>query len=244
MTLRLGADTANLTFGPNDENAFYRVAATTLAFKGTLQMNDRGHFKNKLSHSGGFDVVLPATPWDGELFTLVDNVNFPSFDWRMRFNARSFASQNLYWEFVGGLPLVSAYESSTTLTGSANTWYTFGGPSGGTPGPQITVPATGLYQIEVSQLFTLYYSSPPLTLSWTIRTNQAPASPFVVQTLRKVYSTSGDWDTLRDSYTFTQFLTAGDTLNLQYLWSVVTTPTQTSVSNRRIEIRPFRLQAA
>ena len=59
--------------------------------------------------------VLPATPVDGQVVTLVvDAVNFPGVEWLLIFNASTS-----YWDFIGGSPLIV---SATTALPGTSTW--------------------------------------------------------------------------------------------------------------------------
>lgn len=89
----------------------------------------------------GYGTTLPAAPFDGQEFTLVDSITNPSYVWRFRYNAGSTSAYK--WEFVGGSP------ASAALSGGASTasvWSTF------VPldGPAITVARAGDYTVDWS----------------------------------------------------------------------------------------------
>ena len=48
----------------------------------------------------GYGTILPASPIDGQEYTLVDSLTNPSYQWRFRWNAGSSSAYK--WEFVGG----------------------------------------------------------------------------------------------------------------------------------------------
>jgi hypothetical protein len=56
-----------------------------------------------LRASSNYGTSLPASPVDGQEFTLVDSITNPTYQWRFRYNAGSSSAYK--WEFVGGAPL-------------------------------------------------------------------------------------------------------------------------------------------
>lgn len=85
-----------------------------------------------------YGTSLPASPIDGQEFTLVDSLTAPTYLWRLRYNAGSASAYK--WEFVGGTPL-SAYVETSESTSSL----TFTDLA--TVGPSVTAPRAGEYRI-------------------------------------------------------------------------------------------------
>jgi len=93
--------------------------------------------------AGGFVISagtsLPANPFDGMEYDLVDSLATPVYAWRCRYVA---AITDAYkWVVVGGAPIeqrIAAAESTASTTFIDLT----------TVGPQIVVPRTGLYHID------------------------------------------------------------------------------------------------
>lgn len=63
-----------------------------------------------LAQTGNYGTAFPASPVDGQEYTLVDSTSNPSYIWRFRYNNGSSSAYK--WEFVGG----SYLEGTTTLT--------------------------------------------------------------------------------------------------------------------------------
>lgn len=93
-----------------------------------------------------FVTALPASPVDGqEVYYLPDSTT--PVVWHFRYRA---GSPNLdKWEFLGGPPLVATVSTGETVTGTA---YTTG--QAATPGPGITLPLNGSYDITVMATIT------------------------------------------------------------------------------------------
>lgn len=54
-------------------------------------------------NSTGYGTSLPASPFDGQEYVLVDSLTAPTYTWRFRFNSGSSSAYK--WEFVGGTPV-------------------------------------------------------------------------------------------------------------------------------------------
>lgn len=92
-----------------------------------------------LGSGGGYGTSLPASPTDGQEFTLVDSATAPTYQWRFRYNANSVNTDK--WEFVGGLPR-RVDGSGATVTNVA-----FTDPSAVV---SFTAPRAGQYDIEIA----------------------------------------------------------------------------------------------
>jgi hypothetical protein len=85
----------------------------------------------------GYGTSLPGSPYDGQVFTLVDSGGGTTYQWTFRYNAGS-ASANK-WEFIGGTPARTASGSGTFATTT---------PTALTAGAQFTIPRAGEYTIN------------------------------------------------------------------------------------------------
>ena len=107
--------------------------------------------------TSSYGTTLPASPYDGQEAVLVDSVTNPSYQWRFRYNAGS--SSTYKWEFIGGAPAQNEIATSEQVTGNVYVDMP-------TPGPLLTVPRAGDYDIEwsaeiVHQTATGYAVSAP-----------------------------------------------------------------------------------
>jgi len=119
-----------LEWGPGNaavDANLYRSAAAVLRTDGALS-------------SGAYGISLPASPVDGQEYTLVDSLTNPTYQWRFRYNAGSTSSYK--WEFVGGAPKVI-----TDLTAPSTTSSSYVLLSGG---PVFTIPRAGEYDLGMS----------------------------------------------------------------------------------------------
>jgi len=87
----------------------------------------------------GYGTSLPASPSDGQEYTLVDSMTTPTYQWRFRYNAGS--SSTYKWEYVGG---ADAYAEVTTDQSTSSTSFT----DLATVGPSLTTPRAGDYIVE------------------------------------------------------------------------------------------------
>lgn len=97
-----------------------------------------GALKTGANSTGGYGTTLPASPIDGQEFTLVDSTTSPTYQWRFRYNAGS--SNTDKWEFVGGSPARVAIATNETTTSLTYVDLT-------TAGPSFTAPRAGQYLI-------------------------------------------------------------------------------------------------
>jgi hypothetical protein len=86
-----------------------------------------------------YGTTLPASPADGQEAILVDSLTAPTYQWRFRYNAARATNK---WEFIGGAP-ASAYVATAEATSSTS--YV----ALATPGPSITVPRAGIYDVRI-----------------------------------------------------------------------------------------------
>jgi len=122
--VRIGdnAGAAAILFGSAGDANLYRSAAGVLRTDGALSV-------------GAYGTSLPASPVDGQEYTLVDSTTTPTYTWRFRYNAGSSSSYK--WEFVGGAPL-TAQSGAFSPTGDS-TWRS---------GVSVTMARAGEYQVQ------------------------------------------------------------------------------------------------
>jgi hypothetical protein len=94
---------------------------------------------------GGIGTTLPASPVDGQEYTLVDSLTLPTYQWRFRYMASITDASK--WVFIGG-----AAKGATVATAESTASTTFVDLA--TVGPQITLPRAGIYEVEVHARFT------------------------------------------------------------------------------------------
>lgn len=85
--------------------------------------------------------ALPASPVDGQEFTLVDSLTAPTYAWRFRYVAS--ISDAYKWLFVGG-----SHGYSVVATSESRNANTYGALT--TAGPSFTIPRAGIYDITIS----------------------------------------------------------------------------------------------
>lgn len=111
--------------------------------------------------TSGIGTSLPATPYDGQKYVLVDSVSAPTYRWAFQYNASSSSAYK--WEFIGGsagFSEVTTYEALTS-TGS------YLGLT--TAGPSFALPRAGDYLIAISALaFNGTASTPSIRMSYDI----------------------------------------------------------------------------
>jgi hypothetical protein len=87
---------------------------------------------------------LPASPYDGQPYILVDSVSAPTYRWSFQYNANSASAYK--WEFIGGTAMQNQINTTETKAAGA----TYGALT--TAGPTITVPRAGDYDVLVGAL--------------------------------------------------------------------------------------------
>jgi len=118
----------------------------------------------------GYGTTLPASPYNGQEFVLVDSTTNPSYQWRLRFNANSTSAYK--WEFVGGAP-VNGYVGTTESSAAAG-WTDLA-----TIGPSFTLPRAGDYLFAFETTMTCSIANWPhvgLSLSGAAPAIEALAS--------------------------------------------------------------------
>jgi len=86
----------------------------------------------------------PGSPTTGDIHYLVDSATAPTYQWAFRYNGSSTNPDK--WEFVGGPP---AFAEVTASEAANSTTYV----ALSTPGPAITLPRAGQYQVEIGFMF-------------------------------------------------------------------------------------------
>lgn len=100
----------------------------------TLDGLDSTVFQRAASYGTSF----PASPIDGQIFTFVDSLTAPSYQWTFRYNANNTSANK--WEFIGGAPKYVGNSNAVTLsTGS------FGAV---VPDLNFTLPRSGIYSFN------------------------------------------------------------------------------------------------
>jgi hypothetical protein len=69
--------------------------------------------------TGAYGTSLPASPVDGQVYTLVDSTTNPTYQWTFRYNASSTSAYK--WEYIGGTP-VHAYALAQEGIGASTGW--------------------------------------------------------------------------------------------------------------------------
>lgn len=93
----------------------------------------------------GYGNSLPANPADGDEYVLVDNVQTPSYQWRLRYNALSTGNK---WEYVGGTPWFKYVAAAEQISSASFV---------DCPTPmQVVAPRAGVYRIEMGFLVEQY----------------------------------------------------------------------------------------
>jgi hypothetical protein len=121
---------AGLGLGNPLDTYLYRAAAGVVKFVSAIATSSYG-------------TSLPASPVDGQEYTLVDSITNPSYQWRFRYNGSSVSTYK--WEFVGGGPMIGYSGGDVTNGGATSTWVNI--VSSG-----ITVPRAGEYRCSFSCL--------------------------------------------------------------------------------------------
>jgi hypothetical protein len=83
--------------------------------------------------------ALPATPFDGQEVVLTDSLTAPTYTWRFRYVAAKASNK---WVFVGGSRFIAVTVANNLINSGA-----WGDAS--TPGPSLTLPLAGEYDISV-----------------------------------------------------------------------------------------------
>lgn len=87
----------------------------------------------------GRGTTLPATPYDGQEYVLVDSLTVPTYAWRFRYSPESTSAYE--WEFIGGAAV--DHEVATDQSTASTTYVDLG-----TVGPTVVVPREGDYNVS------------------------------------------------------------------------------------------------
>lgn len=99
----------------------------------------------EITGSGTSVSALPASPYDGQIiFYTADATN--GIIWQFRYRAASASS--FKWEYVGGTPLFTTI-NNTGVTGTSETTASNTYVALTTPGPSLTCPLGGDYQVDI-----------------------------------------------------------------------------------------------
>lgn len=181
----------------------------------------------------GYGTSLPATPYDGQEYTLVDSTSAPTYQWRLRYNAGAAGANK--WEYVGGAPAYATVEASESTTSLSHVDLT-------TPGPLLTVPRAGDYLVEYSGFIAKLSAAGWTTTLSTVYVNAGQSSP-LVQAIGTVYNAAASpypWATVQARAKLA--LAASDVLKVRYSISVVDTAGHgANFAWRRLTVTPLRL---
>jgi hypothetical protein len=96
-----------------------------------------------ISATPAMSTTLPGSPINDQQAVLVDSTTLPTFAWLLQYNATAAK-----WIFIGGTPLQARIDTSE---GTTSTTYA----ALATPGPTVTVPRAGDYNIKSGALISL-----------------------------------------------------------------------------------------
>jgi len=94
--------------------------------------------------SAGYGTTLPASPVDGQEYTLVDSLTAPTYAWRFRYSTA--ISDAHKWVYIGGAPASSEVAAQETTNSGSYVALT-------TAGPSFTVPRAGIYELQHGMTF-------------------------------------------------------------------------------------------
>lgn len=167
----------------------------------------------------GNDVTLPASPSNGQLFSLsLDG----GFVWNFRYNAQSSSSYK--WEFVGGPPLIAEVAASESTTA--------GYVDLTTDGPSVDIPLDGEY---ICYFGAFFVSSSPTTVGGNIRVYNSTSSTQVAA-MGDFLNAVGEPNPY---YRTTSITATAGTHKLQYKISF--NPGTSTFSLRTIHVTPIRV---
>jgi hypothetical protein len=183
-------DSSAGTIGTLD-TTLYRAAAAVLKTDGAIA-------------TAAYGTSLPASPVDGQEFTLVDSITNPTYQWRFRYNAGSSSAYK--WEFVGGPPLRVEIAASEPISFTTGAWVNCT-----TPGPDIVVPRSGDYIADARVLLSATTSTVAAFIG--VANASVGTTPVGIQTAAAPIS--GGYASL-SANPFIPGVTAGQTLRVQY----------------------------
>jgi len=94
---------------------------------------------------GGFGTTFPTSPANGEIFTLVDSLTAPTYQWTFRYVAS--ITDAYKWVFIGGAPVIKFDLGTLTTTSTSYVVPTNG--SGTVAATAWTADHAGIYQASV-----------------------------------------------------------------------------------------------
>ena len=181
--------------------------------------------------AGGYGTAFPASPTDGQEFTLVDSITNPQYQWRFRYN-NGQAALGYKWEFIGGASMIA--EVATAESTSSTSYVDLA-----TVGPQFTVPRSGIYEITLG--FNWYGNN--VACGAAVKLGAAATSVADGANAGAGENGAGAGNNITSasrvtaSRTFRRTLTAGDVLKMQYRVPTVTT----TFCDRVLSVIPIRL---
>jgi len=120
LAFKRGSDSTNVFIMSNDGRMVWSAgggsAQDTNLYRGGagILMTD-GLFSVGSIKSLAYGTSFPASPGDGQEFTLVDSLTAPNYIWRFRYNAGSTWAQK--WEFIGGSPFLLRMNDGPGVSG-------------------------------------------------------------------------------------------------------------------------------
>lgn len=175
--------------------------------------------------SRGVEVTnLPTSPNDGdEIYYVADAVN--GVVWNLRYNASS--ASTFKWEFIGGSPLSQEILTSQTIAGGGGGNY----QNLTTPGPDVTVPEAGDYDIEYHVMVGGGDDGVATKVSPKLGALSANDNDMVELSTTRTISTGR---------TIRRTLSPGDLVRLQYALATGSA-SGASYSRRSLFVRPVRV---
>jgi hypothetical protein len=128
-----------ITLSPNGGSLF--VAGSRVTLYGTLAAGQPQPITTLAP--GGIGTAFPASPTNGETFTLVDSLTVPTYAWDFRYVAS--ITDGYKWVFIGGAPLYTSVLGVQAVA-AANVWTHPTAPSG----PEWVAARTGEYEVAFS----------------------------------------------------------------------------------------------
>ena len=114
---------------------------------------------------------LPASPYDGQPYILVDSVSAPTYRWSFQYNANSASTYK--WEFIGGTAIQNQVDTQQNKAVGAS----FGALT--TAGPIVTLPRAGDYDVvfgstiltnaTADAYMSVDIGATPASVNWAVR---------------------------------------------------------------------------
>ena len=171
--------------------------------------------------------VLPSVPFDGqEIYFQSAAMATDGIVWHLRYRAASASAYK--WEFIGGSALYAANDG-TVNTSSA----TVG--DGDNPGPSITAPLKGVYDVENFGAGIIFYNAANSELELWLKNGTAAA----VRVCSFRTTTANIWGFLHAPRRRITVLADGDVIKMQY--AITAAGGSMSASLRAFGLRPVRV---